>query len=216
MSTVAILPVKRFELAKQRLGVALDSGQRRRLAEAMVGDVLAALRATGGLDAILVVTRETSVGELAVSAGAEVVRDAREDGQSAAAEQGVARALELGAERVLLVPGDCPALDPDELDALLSSGPHERPSVTIVPDRHGSGTNALLIAPPAARAPSFGPDSFERHRRGAEQAGIAFAVAHPASLLLDIDTGEDLDALRRRLAATDGLATRTRAALESL
>ena len=87
--------------------------------------------------------------------------------------------------------------------------------MTIVPDRHGSGTNALLIAPPAALAPSFGPGSFERHRRGAERAGVAFAVAHPASLLLDIDTGEDLDALRARLAATDGLATRTRAGTSS-
>jgi 2-phospho-L-lactate/phosphoenolpyruvate guanylyltransferase len=216
MTTVAILPVKRFELAKQRLGAALDSDQRRRLAEAMVGDVLAALRATSGLDGILVVTRQASVGELAANAGAEVVEDVREDGQSAAAEQGIARALELGAERVLLVPGDCPSLDPDELQALLAGAPRERPSVTIVPDRHGTGTNALLISPPGTLAPSFGPDSFERHRRDAHAAGVAHEIARPASLLLDIDTGEDLAALRARLESTPGLAARTRAALDQI
>jgi 2-phospho-L-lactate/phosphoenolpyruvate guanylyltransferase len=216
MSTVAILPVKRFELAKQRLGAALDSEQRRRLAEAMVGDVLAALRATAGVDRILVVTRQASVAELAARAGGEVVRDAREDGQSAAAEQGIARALELGAERVLLVPGDCPALDPDELQALLTGARSAGPSVTIVPDRHGTGTNALLITPPGTLAPSFGPDSFERHSRGAQAAGITLEIARPASLLLDIDTGEDLAALRARLESTPGLAARTRAALDQI
>ena len=216
MSTVAILPVKRFELAKQRLGAALDAQQRRQLAEAMVGDVLAALRATAGIERILVVTRQASVGELATRAGGEVVEDQREDGQSAAAQQGIARALELDAQRVLLVPGDCPALDPAELEALLANAPSSPPSVTIVPDRHGTGTNALLIAPPAALAPSFGPDSFERHRRDAIQAGVSFSVAHPPSLLLDVDTGADLDALRERLAATRGLAARTRRTLDSL
>ena len=65
----------------------------------------------------------------------------------------------LGADRALLVPGDCPALDPGEVSALLA---HTAP-VVIVPDRHGTGTNALLLAPPDAIAPSFGPGSFARH-----------------------------------------------------
>jgi hypothetical protein len=48
------------------------------------------------------------------------------------------------------------------------------------------------------------------------QAGVSFSVAHPPSLLLDVDTGADLDALRERLAATRGLAARTRRTLDSL
>ncbi len=46
--------------------------------------------------------------------------------------------------------------------------------MTIVPDRHGTGTNALLLAPPQAIAPAFGPGSCERHaapgRRGRRRA----------------------------------------------
>ena len=43
MRIAAVLPVKRFGRAKQRLGSALGAAERRELAAAMVADVLAAL-----------------------------------------------------------------------------------------------------------------------------------------------------------------------------
>ena len=43
--------------------------------------------------------------------------------------------------------------------------------VTIVPDRHGTGTNALLLSPPDAIAPAFGPDSCARHVDRARRPG---------------------------------------------
>ena len=99
-------------------------------------------------------------------------------------------------ERVLCVPGDCPALSPAELQALLTVPASGGPEVVIVPDRHGSGTNGLLLSPPDAIAPSFGPGSFERHRSLALAAGATLRVERPPSLLLDIDTDADLQALR--------------------
>ena len=50
MRTAAILPVKRFSLAKQRLGATLDDSLRADLARAMVGDVLVALSRTAAID----------------------------------------------------------------------------------------------------------------------------------------------------------------------
>jgi len=91
-----------------------------------------------------------------------------------------------GIERVLCVPGDCPTLDPAELNALLradSAGGGER-EVVIVPDRHGTGTNGLLLAPPDAIAPSFGPGSCERHRALALAAGQRLVVAASARKLI--------------------------------
>ncbi len=85
--------------------------------------------------------------------------------------------------------------------------------MVIVPDRHGSGTNGLLLAPPDAIAPSFGPDSCERHRALALAAGVGFRLGQPASLLLDIDTGADLEALSERLSGESARAQRTRAVL---
>jgi 2-phospho-L-lactate guanylyltransferase len=141
--------------------------------------------------------------------------DEEDAGQSPAAAAGVARALELGAERVLLVPGDCPALEPAEVDELLA----ERlapPAVTIVSDRHGTGTNALLLAPPDAIAPAFGAGSFARHSAAAEAAGATVAVREPASLLLDVDTSADLEALRAALAARSGPRLRTDHVLDAI
>jgi 2-phospho-L-lactate guanylyltransferase len=210
MRTAAILPVKGFPLAKQRLGQSVADSLRADLARAMVGDVLAALRDCAAIDATIVVTREQSVATAARYLGVTVVGDTAEDGQSAAARLGIAKALSENFERVLCVPGDCPTLDPAELRALLAPA---RPGVTIVPDRHGSGTNGLLLAPPNAISPSFGPDSRERHERLAHEAGAACRVEQTPSLLLDIDTGEDLSVLRERLTGEQSRAPRTRAVL---
>jgi 2-phospho-L-lactate guanylyltransferase len=162
------------------------------------------------------VTREDAVAVAAHQQGAIVVEDAAESGQSAAAALGVQRALAEGIERVLCIPGDCPALDPAELEELLSAqapGRQDERAVVIVPDRHGTGTNGLLLTPPDAIAPSFGPGSYKRHRALALTAGIAPGLEQPPSLLLDIDTGADLAALRERLAGLSARAPRTRAVL---
>ncbi len=199
--TLAVLPVKRFELAKTRLGAALSVAQRRRLAQAMVADVLDALLAAPELAAVAVVTNERAVAELARDAGAEVLPDPREAGQSAAATAGIAHAIAGGYARVLLVPGDCPALDGATLRALLSA-PAPPPAVTIVADRHGLGTNALLLAPPDAIEPGFGEGSFERHRERALASGAGWHVAALPALALDVDTPADLAALCATTAAT--------------
>src|SRR5262245_5928771 len=142
MRTLAILPVKTFGRAKQRLGEAV--GDRPALAEAMVADVLEALGRVHRLDGLIVVSAEDVLGAEA-GEGVEWVADTLEIGQSSAAVRGIRAAIARRADRVLLVPGDCPALDPAEVDELLGAA---EPGVVIVPDRHGSGTNALLLDPP--------------------------------------------------------------------
>jgi 2-phospho-L-lactate/phosphoenolpyruvate guanylyltransferase len=212
MRTAAILPVKHFAQAKRRLGASVAGPLRDDLARAMVGDVLVALSETASIERTIVVTREASVATAARHLGALTVDDSAEESQSAAVTLGVARALADGFERVLCIPGDCPALDPAELDLLLDTV-DETPVVVIVPDRHGTGTNGLLLTPPDAIAPSFGPDSCERHKTLAKQAGASCRIERPASLLLDIDTGADLTVLRERLSSAHARAPRTRAVL---
>jgi 2-phospho-L-lactate/phosphoenolpyruvate guanylyltransferase len=235
MRTAAILPVKRFAQAKQRLGASVADPLRLELARAMVADVLHALEQAQSIECTIVVTGEPSVALAACEQGAIVIEDELGSGQSVAAGLGVARAVEEGFERVLCVPGDCPALDPAELDALLAGAPDRHPGsapapglragaygvgarragaeVVIVPDRHGSGTNGLLLTPPDAISPAFGPGSCERHHALARAEGVACRLERPASLLLDIDTGADLAALRERIAESGAHAQRTRAVL---
>ncbi len=224
MRTTAILPVKRLHLAKRRLGANVAEKLRDDLARAMVGDVLVALSLTASIERTIVVPGEDTVAAAARYLGALVVPDTAEESQSAAVALGVAAAIDEGFERVLCIPGDCPALDPEELNSLLdqpgvpaggnADGSRDSPAkVVIVPDRHGTGTNGLLLAPPDVIAPSFGPDSCERHRALARDAGAIWQIERPGSLQLDIDTGADLQALRERLSGAHTRAPRTRSVL---
>ena len=191
MRTAAILPIKSFDRAKSRL----ERDGRAELAAEMATAVLRALRAASSLDRVVVVTRDEIARAAAREHGAEVVDEpAPLLGHSAAAELGIARAVALGADRVLLVPGDCPLLAAADVDGLLAR--HPRPGVVIVPDRHGTGTNALLLAPPDAIRPAFGPGSCERHRARCVAAGADVAIDEVPSLLLDVDTAEDLELVR--------------------
>lgn len=214
MTTVAVLPIKSLDAAKQRLAQDLDPGPRHALVQAMFSDVLVALRRAQRIDQVVVVSRDHNAQRVAGGYGAEVVED--EDlGHNDAAARGVARALELGADRAFLVPGDCPLLDPAEVDALIAR-PAQRPSILIIPDRHGSGTNALLITPPDALPSSFGPGSHARHGQLAEEAGVAAETVEVPSLALDIDTSDDLSAVEATLERTRGGAAHTRGMLRQL
>jgi 2-phospho-L-lactate guanylyltransferase len=210
--TAAILPVKRFGAAKQRLGADVADELRAALARAMVCDVLDALARTPSIAVVIVVSGEASIARATADRSAILVADDEESGQSAAVTRGVTRALSEGVERVLCVPGDCPSVEPSELEDLLRAPARPR-EVVVIPDRHGTGTNGLLLSPPDLIAPSFGEGSCERHLALARAVGVAARVARPASLLLDIDTGADLDALRERFAGTGASGARTRAAL---
>ncbi len=211
MTTAAILPVKRFDAAKQRLAAGLEDERRAALAAAMLEDVLAAIGESRSIETTIVVSGDPIAQELAAAAGAEVVPDPADEGHVEAALAGIARAEVEGADRVVLLPGDCPLLDPRELDRLLTGVPERY--VAVVPDRHGEGTNALLLSPPDAIRPSFGEGSRARHVAAAREAGVPFAVEELASLALDLDTPADLVALTRELAADRGTAKRTARAL---
>jgi 2-phospho-L-lactate guanylyltransferase len=192
MRTFAILPVKSFAAAKTRLAADLGLPQPE-LAEEMAARVLRELCSAAGIERVLVVTRERRVMDLADEVGAEIVEEAELHGHSAAATLGVRRALELGAERVLLAAGDCPLLTATEVDALLER--HSGPGVVILADRHGTGTNGLLLAPPAAIPPSFGMGSRERHAELAYRMGAEWVVEDVPAFAFDVDTADDLAAI---------------------
>jgi 2-phospho-L-lactate guanylyltransferase len=211
LNATAVLPVKRFEDAKQRLAAGIDETRRRELAGAMVADVLEAIGEARAIERLIVVSGDPLAQELASEAGAEVVPDPEDAGHVEAAQAGIVRAEVEGAERVVLLAGDCPLLDPRELDRLLTGIPGRY--VGIVPDRHGSGTNALLLSPPDAIIPAFGEGSRDRHVEAARAAGVPFGIEELPSIELDLDTPADVIALTRELEKRPGRAKRTAKAL---
>jgi len=214
MSTIAILPMKQFDRAKSRQAETVAFGHRRAIAEAMFTDVLVAARRSTGIDAVIVVTSDRSAARIAGGYGASVIEDTASS-HSEAAMLGITRAVAQGATRVLLIPGDCPLLSPTEIDALLAL-PAKTPTAMIIPDRHGTGTNALLLAPPDALTPSFGEDSCQRHFELAQAQGSTPEIVEVPSLSLDIDTGEDYALLQTTIASSRGGAANTRGLLNQL
>lgn len=183
----------------------------------MCTDVLAQLAQSEAIDGVVVVTRDPDAAALATEFGASVAED-HSGSHSAAALEGIALALTRGATRVLLVAGDCPTLTAGEIDWLLSHDQSADPSVFVFPDRHGAGTNALLLTPPDVIEPAFGPGSRERHIGLARASGAQVTVERLRAIELDVDTPEDLQEVATALktAAPLSLAPRTRGALAEI
>lgn len=211
MKATAILPVKRFGAAKSRLAAGIDDERRAALAAAMLMDTLEAIGAARTIERTIVVTAEPRAAKIAAMTGAEVVADRADESHSEAALAGIAAAEARGAGCVALLPIDCPLLEPRELDRLLTGVPERY--VAVVPDRHGTGTNALVLAPPGAIEPAFGEGSCARHVAAAREAGVPYGVEELPSLGLDLDTPADVIALTRELAAHPERARRTAKAL---
>jgi len=209
LRTTAILPVKRLDGAHSRLAEALSAEQRATVAQAMFLDTLSKLRRCRKLDDYLIVTADPWVIRHTRWTGYDVLEQEEDSGHSGAAMAGIATAMERDAERVVLLPIDCPLLDPGELDDHLG----KTPRAAIVPDRHRTGTNALVLTPPDAFEPAFGPDSLSRHVARARAAGVGFNVASIDSLAFDLDTPEDLAELRDRLLLDPEPSPRTATAL---
>jgi 2-phospho-L-lactate guanylyltransferase len=220
MRATAVIPVKRFGMAKQRLLETLDRSGRAALVKAMLADVLAATAGAELIERVIVVTGERRAERIALRGGRggtqplEVLREPRDNGHSEAATLGVIRAQALSASCVTLLPGDCPLLDPAELDSALNRMRSGR--VTIVPDRHGTGTNGLLLSPPNAISPAFGPGSSALHADRARRAGYEVAIEPLDSLGLDVDTPDDLAALAEVVERAPHRAPATAAELERL
>lgn len=182
------IPVRSFEGAKSRLGAVLDAEERHELVETLLRRTIGAALATRGVAEILVVSPDPAVLGVATAAGARPIEQ-RSRGLNPALQEARDAAT---APRLLIIPADIPGVDARSLERVLAAGDAAgRPSVVLVPDRHGRGTNALLLDPPDVIDPAFGGDSRAGHAWLASSADAAYAEVSDV-LGLDVDTPEDL------------------------
>jgi 2-phospho-L-lactate guanylyltransferase len=207
-STWALVPLRGLEDAKTRLGAELDPEERFDLVVAMATRTLTATRDAPGIRGTVLVTADPAAADLARAFGALTIVQ-RLPGLNAALREARAVAQDRDAAAVLVLPIDLAAISADAIEALLADAlAHRTPGrslVLAVPDRHGSGTNALFVAPPGTIEPAFGEASFEAHRAAAVAAGAVF-VRHDGPLTLDVDTGADLLAAETAGAGRSGAA----------
>jgi 2-phospho-L-lactate guanylyltransferase len=189
---VPLVPVKALAAAKGRLHPWLSPLERRLLVIAMFEDVVAALQATPGLQAPLVVSPDREMWRRAEAIGCRVVEEPPSGaGLNAALAAAAARAGDGG---LLVVAADLPLATAAGLRRVLEAAAPA--PVVVVPSHDGDGTNVLAWREPPPFRPGFGPGSAARHL----SAPGAVRVDDPG-LAMDVDTVEDLRLVAGRVSA---------------
>ncbi len=187
----AIVPIRTLEGAKSRLGEVLDAEERRDLAVALLERTVRAAAEATTVSGVLAVSPDPAALEIAAAAGARPLPQ-RTRGLNAAVAEARAAAQDLGATEILVLPTDLPRISPAVVDELVAEARRTPgPLVLLVPDRHGRGTNALLLRPPEVIEVAFGGDSRLAHAARAEAAGVPYREVD-GPLTMDLDTPDDL------------------------
>lgn len=190
----AIVPVKTFDRAKQRLANVLSETERRALMLAMARDVLTCLAKCNSLHGILIVSRAPEADALAQTFGTERFAESPDANLPESLDQATRHLMDhFDAAGVIVVPADVPCIDAAEVDRLVA----EHDDVTILPDTENLGTNALICTPPLTIPYVFDGKSFKPHADAAFAAGITPRIVPGSRFSLDVDVPEDLQILLR-------------------
>jgi 2-phospho-L-lactate guanylyltransferase len=214
MALWLLVPIKSLDDGKRRLKPVLADEARRQLNEFFLRRVMTVACQFPGRGRTAVISGCDGVLRLAASCGVHTIKQTGGPGLNAAAEQGVGRLRELGATRILVMAGDLPTIRPSDIREVSDAGAPRQ--IVICPDKHRTGTNALLVCADTPMQFRFGDDSCAEHGRAAARTGAAPLVHFNARLALDIDVPQDLTAWldtqksdhRRRPAENAGPAGR--------
>jgi 2-phospho-L-lactate guanylyltransferase len=196
MTLWAIVPVKPLRRGKSRLAGALSEDERTELNRTLLQNTLKTLAELNEVEEVLVVSRDPHALTVARNYGARTVREAGQPGLNTALKRATVVAQLYATGAVLVLPADLPLITREDVTALIERG-NAPPVVVIAPDRHGRGTNALLISPSGLIEYDFGENSFQRHCQRAKEAGARLEIVNLPSLGLDLDLPEDLELIRQ-------------------
>lgn len=192
MTFWAIVPVKPLRRGKSRLSGVLSQEARTALNHYLLSNTLETLASVPEIEHSLVVSRDPEVLTIAREYGARTVQEQGTPQLNIALTRATIVAKSHSVQGVLIVPADLPLLTVEDIQAVVKKGVNP-PVIVITPDRHHTGTNALLISPPGIIDYKYGPGSFEMHCAQAREAGARLEICERISVALDIDLPEDLE-----------------------
>lgn len=195
MTFWAIVPVKPLRRGKSRLAGILTEDERTDLNRALLQHTLQILSELREVDEVLVVSRDPQVLTIARNYGARTVREDGQPDLNTALKRATVVAQVYATRGVLVLPADLPLISREDALALVERAT-DPPVVVIAPDRHGTGTNALLVSPAGVIEYDFGENSFQRHCDLVKKAGARLEVVNLHSLGLDLDSPEDYEIIK--------------------
>ncbi len=208
-----LVPVKALSSAKQRLAPVLDQPSRTKLAQAMLEDVVVALREwqrNRPKPTVALVSGDPFAAKLAANYGFEIVPDPDNPGETGAIEMATRVCVGRGIEWTLVVPADIPLIQAWELDEIFKHAP--RQGSVLVPAGDDRGTNAAFRRPADLFPLRFGDDSFKPHHRAAQATRKPCVILNLPGISLDVDNPADL----RQLISLPGTSCAQRLARELL
>ena len=179
-----MIPAKAFRLSKHRLSALLTEGERVELSAALLRHTIAVVRQAFQASPLIVVASGEDAAEVARQSGVDKVFLATGEGLN---EQLAEAAASIPADAELLtLHADLPMIQSADL---LAINAHDR-AILLAPDRHGTGTNAMLQRGPD-RFFLFGKESLRRHRQEAKRRGLTCGLVESAGLAQDLDDPDD-------------------------
>ncbi len=193
---VALIPIRSLTAGKTRLASALSIEERTALTKNMVTGVIRSALSSESIHSVVVVSPDPAALAFAASTDHRVVpvlQSEQKPGLLMGLDIGRAKAMSLGASAVLVIFGDLPLLEGIDVRNIV----RRAVPVVIAPDRHGTGTNALLLRFSGSESCNhfefqFGEGSYDRHVAEAHRLGLDVATSNAAGTAFDLDTPSDL------------------------
>lgn len=190
---VATVPVRSLRHGKTRLSPVLGKEARETLLRGIADRVVTAVVDSGRIETVLVVSPDAETLAWAAGFGPVVVAVPQPEhraGLNGAIDAGRAWALDHGASALVSLFADLPLIAPDDIAGLVA----RTEPVVLGPDRHGEGTNALLLRL-AGRGPefrfAFGDGSLAKHLAEARRLRLNAAMHDAPGIAFDLDTPDD-------------------------
>ena len=187
MKTLAVLPVKNLNQSKSRLSPAMNRQQRESLTSHLLRRTIVILKTAGGIDDILLVSRDKKICALALSESVQFLSE-RGTGLNQALEQATRWSIEHGYSAVFILPLDLPLLTKKDIDSMLDMSHETGEIVVIAPDQEMRGTNALLVKPPGILTYQFGRGSFQCHCQQFRDRNIESRIYQSTGTGFDLDS----------------------------
>jgi 2-phospho-L-lactate guanylyltransferase len=197
LDVAIIVPIRSLSAGKRRLSSVLDAAGREELIRKMLQRVIHEAIEGAPNAVVLVVSPDPAALREASRVGSHVKplhQDPQNPGLNPALAQATAEAVRNGASTLLVLPADLPLISATDIEHLL----RRDAAVVVAPDRHGLGTNALMLRLGSFSEPfvyRFGAESYQKHLDEAHRLGLDAVTAISLGTSFDLDTPADLDRL---------------------
>jgi 2-phospho-L-lactate guanylyltransferase len=195
MKIFALVPVKKFESSKSRLGAVLSINERIKLSELLLINTISILKKSSAISNIVVVSSDERAMEIAMRTDAKFLKETKDHGVNAAIAVADDYSSENSADATIVIPVDLPLLTATDINLMCRKAKSPERCLVISPSIRYDGSNALLRKPSRLLKTHYDEDSFNAHIRAATQFGIPIKVFLSQRIMKDLDSIEDIKIL---------------------